>query len=158
MKDIETVGITLNSGGILKGALVFIAGDNLGSHGLGGFTENFSRAPYFCRYCLMKRTDFFSPNRELKTYEERTVESYNNVIEKIENRKLFEENGNESVQTAVDCKGIKFNSIFNRLNYYHVCEPGLPPCLGHDILECIISYDGKLFIDDLIQKKKMAQT
>ena len=27
--------------------------------------------------------------------------------------------------------GVKFNPIFNELQYFHVCTPGLPPCLGH---------------------------
>ena len=27
--------------------------------------------------------------------------------------------------------GVKFNSIFNELQYFHVCTLDLPPCLGH---------------------------
>ncbi|KAK2858588.1 hypothetical protein Q5P01_003208 [Channa striata] len=34
----------------IKGALYYIAGDNLGSHSVGGFTETFSNSQYFCRY------------------------------------------------------------------------------------------------------------
>ncbi|KAK3517984.1 hypothetical protein QTP70_029095, partial [Hemibagrus guttatus] len=31
--------------------------------------------------------------------------------------------------------GVKFDSLFNTLTYFHVCQPGLPPCLGHDLFE-----------------------
>lgn len=43
--------------------------------------------------------------------------------------------------------------MFNKLNYYHVCLPGLPPCLGRDVLEGVLSYDVKLFLDYLINEK-----
>ncbi|XP_073719682.1 uncharacterized protein [Misgurnus anguillicaudatus] len=33
-------------------------GDNLGSHTIGGFVENFSRSTHFCRYCLIERHAF----------------------------------------------------------------------------------------------------
>ncbi|KAJ4930856.1 hypothetical protein JOQ06_025159 [Pogonophryne albipinna] len=51
LKDLEENGIVTTDGDMVKGALYCIAGDNLGSHGIGGFTENFSRSKYFCRYC-----------------------------------------------------------------------------------------------------------
>jgi len=42
--------------------------------------------------------------------------------------------------------GVKFNSRFNRLNHFHVCQPGLPPALDmtslrilwHPILSCTL--------------------
>ncbi|KAF3842222.1 hypothetical protein F7725_024173 [Dissostichus mawsoni] len=37
--------------------------------------------------------------------------------------------------------GIKSDSPFNQLGHFHVCQPGLPPCLGHDMFEGIVSYD-----------------
>ena len=53
LKKIEMLGIELPSGENVKGAVVFITGDNLGSHQLGEFIENFSCSTYFCRYCLI---------------------------------------------------------------------------------------------------------
>lgn len=50
-------------------------------------------------------------------------------------------------------KGIKYNSAFNQLNFYHVCLPGLPPCLGHDVFEGVLAYDLKLFIDYFVEEK-----
>ena len=53
-----------------------------------------------------------------------------------------------------EAHGIKFNSIFNHLTYYHVCQPGLPPCLGHDLFEGVVSYDLSLFLNHMIKIKK----
>lgn len=53
-----------------------------------------------------------------------------------------------------NCGGIKFDSIFNELTYFHVCEPGLPPCLGHDLFEGIVSTDLALYLKHLISKEK----
>jgi hypothetical protein len=51
-------------------------------------------------------------------------------------------------------KGIKFNSIFNELKYYHVCNPGLPPCLGHDLFEGVVNYDLALYIHHMVKVNK----
>ena len=76
LKEIEKEGIEINSK-FVKGSLVYIAGDNLGSHGLGGFTENFSTAKYMCRFCLVTKDEFNSEGGCCKFYLTRTVESYN---------------------------------------------------------------------------------
>ncbi len=39
--------------------------------------------------------------------------------------------------------------------YFHVCQPGLPPCLGHDIFEGVASYDLALYIDCLVTVEKL---
>lgn len=54
LKDLEN-GIVLSDETVVKGTLYCIAGDNLGSHCIGGFTENFSTSKYLCRYCLITR-------------------------------------------------------------------------------------------------------
>jgi hypothetical protein len=41
LQDLEINGLEI-SGVAVKGTVVAITGDNLGSHGIGGFTENFS--------------------------------------------------------------------------------------------------------------------
>lgn len=50
--------------------------------------------------------------------------------------------------------GIKFDSKFNDLSFFHVCQPGLPPCLGHDLCEGVVLYDLALVINHLITKEK----
>ena len=57
LKSLETDGINVD-GETVKGGLCCIAGHNLGSHCIGGFTENFSRSQYFCRYCEITRSQF----------------------------------------------------------------------------------------------------
>lgn len=50
-KDLESIGVGLRDGQVHKGIVHAIAGDNLGSHGIGGFLENFSLSVNFCKYC-----------------------------------------------------------------------------------------------------------
>ena len=52
-------------------------------------------------------------------------------------------------------KGIKFDSVFNSLSTFHVCTPGLPPCLGHDLFEGVVKHDVKLILDHLIKDKQL---
>lgn len=53
-----------------------------------------------------------------------------------------------------DIRGIKSKSVFNTLKAFHVCQAGLPPCLGHDLFEGVLSYDVALFLKYFIKKKK----
>lgn len=152
LKEIETVGIKLSSDKIIKGSLVFVTGDNLGSHAVGGFTENFSKTQYFCRYCLVTKQSFESDGGAFKTYPSRTIDSYKKVIDRL-NKKQMVLPTKKKNNKPILIEGIKFNSVFNKLNYYHVCLPGLPPCLGHDVFEGVLSYDVKLFLDYLIKEK-----
>lgn len=68
----------------------------------------------------------------------RTIESYNEALEKMENKKSYQ--------------GVEFDSAFNRLKNYHVCLPGLPPCMGHDLPEGIIAYDLMIYIRYFLKK------
>lgn len=47
--------------------------------------------------------------------------------------------------------GVRF---FNELAHFRVCQPGLPPCLGHDLFEDIVSSDLTLYINHLVTKEK----
>lgn len=79
LKDIEEVGIETEMSGNLKGTLIAISGDNLGSHCVGGFTENFSRSKHFCRYCLIGREEF--ERQPEKVGPKRTVENYTESVQ-----------------------------------------------------------------------------
>ena len=58
-KELELHGINVGEESYpVKGTVCIIAGDNLGSHGIGGFVENFSRAKYWCRWCLLTSDQF----------------------------------------------------------------------------------------------------
>ena len=56
---LETEGVDLGGRwGVRKGSVVFILGDNLGSHIIiSGYVENFSNVSHWCRYCLFPKSD-----------------------------------------------------------------------------------------------------
>ncbi|KAK2827458.1 hypothetical protein Q7C36_018384 [Tachysurus vachellii] len=137
-KLLEEQGIVTDDG-IVKGALVAISGDNLGSHCIGDFVENFSRTSNFCRYCEIDRNTFMNEPYTCGT--PRTAQSYHSHLEVL------------ATSDTVSACGIKTDSPFNQLNYFYVCQPGLPPCLGHDMFDGIVSYDLALFVGHLVQEK-----
>ncbi|CAL1539661.1 unnamed protein product [Lymnaea stagnalis] len=57
LKEMEESGFKIHNSQIVKGSVVAIVGDNLGSHCI-GFTENFSTSSHFCRYCLVDHVTF----------------------------------------------------------------------------------------------------
>ena len=141
LKVLEDDGITMADETVVKGTIYCIAGDNLGSHCIGGFTENFSFSQYFCRYCLISRTQFQGEDSTL-CGPERTPGNYSSAVDQLET---------ENVPVV---HGIKFRSAFNSLKHFDVCLPGLPPCLGHDIFEGVLSYDVAFYLRYFIKKKK----
>lgn len=112
----------------------------LGSHCIGGFTENFSRSEYFCRYCEITRSEFVADPNVCGPL--RTPEKYDAAVADLQA---------ENIQGV---RGIKVNSIFNALESFHVSQPGLPPCSGHDLYEGVLSYDLTLYLMNIIKKKK----
>lgn len=141
LKDLEENGITKGDK-IIKGGLCCIAGDNLGSHGIGGFMRNFSRTPYICRYCEITRDEMSDdPN---VCGPQRTPDGYNCTLADLQ----------AEDETRKHIKGIRVKCIFNDLKSFHVCQPGLPPCLGHDIFEGVLSFDLALYLKYFIKTKK----
>ena len=82
LKDLEENGIKIGRETV-KGALYCIAGDNLGSHSIGGFTENFSRSQYFCRYCEITQRMFHGDDPNI-CGPQRTPESYNSAVDDLQ--------------------------------------------------------------------------
>lgn len=139
LKDLEDTVIETDDGNTLKAALISICGDNLGSHCLGGFTENFSCSTHFCRYCLIERTDF--EKTPLKLGPKRTITGHKESVQQL------------STTDQDMVQGVKFDSPFNSLKYFHVCT-GLPPCLGHNLFEGVVSNDLALYISHLVKQEK----
>lgn len=50
--------------------------------------------------------------------------------------------------------GVKSDSLFKKLTYFHVCQPGLPPCLANDLFEGIVSFHLALYIKHLVMVEK----
>ena len=119
-----------------KFRLFVICGDNLGSNLIGGFRCHFALNSYFCRFCKEEPEKLLS---NYNRYPIRTVDNYNEDLAKLEN---------DGCST-----GLKCDSVFNQLSFYHVCLPGLPPCIGHDLLEGVVKHDLALAIDCLVSKK-----
>lgn len=141
LKKLEVDGIQIHNT-VVKGTVYCIIGDNLGSHGIGGFTENFSTVEDFCRYCTITLSEFRrDPNC---VGPRRTVESCKSAIRHLES-------DNTGFNNVI---GIKFDSIFNALKYYHVCNAGLPPCLGHDISEGVGENDVAKISKNLVTEKR----
>ncbi|XP_071810939.1 uncharacterized protein [Apostichopus japonicus] len=140
LKDLELNGIDIaGEQHPVKGALSFIAGDNLGSHCIGGFVENFSSTPCWCRWCSVTNTEFHDNPCAVGLI--RNENNYNRALQHIQD------------QDTRIVQGIKFDSIFNELEYFHVCS-GLPPCLGHDLFEGVLNYDVALILAYFIKQKK----
>lgn len=47
-------------------------------------------------------------------------------------------------------RGVETQYILNSLNYFHVCAPGLPPCIGHDLSEGVVDIDLFLYINHMV--------
>lgn len=139
LKYLEDSGFQSVDGTILKAGLIVICGDNLGSHCIGGFSENFSTNKDFCLYCLIDRDTFRQQSLNLGL--KRTNRNYAHSVDQL----------TTTDQCMVD--GIKFNSVLNSLNDFHVCG-GLPPCLGHDLFEGIVANDLAVYIKHLVTVEK----
>ncbi|XP_028817922.1 uncharacterized protein LOC114769244 isoform X4 [Denticeps clupeoides] len=92
LRVLEEKGITIVDKSVVKGALYCIAGDNLGSHCIGGFTENFSSSEYLCRYCLLTRTEFQGADPAI-CGPQRTPETYRSATEQLETENVSEVQG-----------------------------------------------------------------
>ena len=116
--------------------MLCLTGDNLGSHFIGGFVTNFSNAKYACRYCMKPRENWFDSANECCL---RTIKGYDRSV-------------SESISSAVSSHcGVKFSSRMNLLDYFHVCAPGLPPCLAHDLFEGIVPQDVMIYLKHFVQ-------
>lgn len=122
------------------GSLMYICGDNLNSHALGGFNTSFSpNVLRPCRFCLVTRDEIQDVIHadELRL---RTKEGYDNNVRVV--------NEDPSQSTTY---GIHFNSPFNSGNFHVV--GGLPPDIMHDLLEGVVPYELALVLKALISKK-----
>lgn len=142
IRKLETEGITIFVNGVHKtffGTLIAMLGDNLGSHQIGGYCSNFSTSHYFCRYCQISRKEFHENifcERIL-----RTSENYKETLLKGETDK------------KANMKGILNDSPLNKLNYYHVANTGLPPCIAHNLPDGILKVDLFLIMEYFIKKQ-----
>jgi hypothetical protein len=137
LQKIEPDGIHIFDDVAAKGSADSLVGDNLGSHGVGGFVESFS-ASYFCCYCLVTRDDFsVSPSFVGETP---TRENYNCDVQ----------------QSIIDgcSRGVKSDSSFSRLKHFNGCAPDLTTCLEDDLFEGVVDVDLFLYINQMVNVLK----
>lgn len=139
VRELEEHGLVTSSGHVVRATVLSIVGDNLGSHCIGGYTENFSTSLYCCRYCLVPKDKL---ENVTQSFPARTVENYKDAVQLLQDSE------------AADVNGIKFDSVFNCLKYFHVCQPGLPPCIGHDLFEGVVAYDLAIYLRHFVKVKK----
>ena len=122
-----------------------IVGDNLSSHLVGGFKAGFSKGFRKCRTCLGVpediQTKFSDCEFIIRTRRDHDAQCSALNVQGIRDHlsKLY---------------GIKSNSIFNTLKYFH-CIGGLPPDIMHDLLEGVVPLVFLETIHFFIKKKKI---
>ncbi|XP_033097594.1 uncharacterized protein LOC117101675 [Anneissia japonica] len=140
LSSLENEGIDVNNHR-LKGSLVFVAGDNLGSHFLGGFYESFG--PYIqrpCRFCLC-RNENMQGQFDSSKFISRTKENYTRHISLIEE--------DPSLQNTY---GLKSDTPLNMLPSFHIID-GLPADCMHDVLEGVVPYELGLILTSLTKER-----
>ena len=65
------------------------------------------------------------------------------------------EEGTDTAASLSKTYGINNHSLLNKLEYFHVCNFGLPPDVMHDLLEGYVPYTMKLLLNQIINKEKL---
>ena len=115
--------------------------DNLGLHGILGYTESFAHS-YCCDFCLGTTDDF------------QTVFTESNLT--VRSRELYRRHC-ETLQTSgtkTHVFGIKSVCELSQLKYYHPAENDTAD-LMHDILEGVAPYEINLLLRDVIVTRKL---
>ena len=137
LEELTNEGFSLGFETKTKGRLLFILGDNLGSHYIGGFSESFS-SNNFCRYCTIGKQEFVEGKA---LGDQRTPDSYDNDAKEAEEKICL-------------VNGVKSNSPFNAIPSFHVATPALPPCIAHDLYEGVVAYDLMQFFKYFCNEKQ----
>lgn len=82
LKDIENA-FNIGTDEVVPGGVVAISGDNLWSHFIGEFSENFSCCEYPCSYCLVIREEMFEDQFYAKNFEMRNKSNYDEAVKKL---------------------------------------------------------------------------
>lgn len=135
------IGIPCNESGykIIRVISVLMLGDNAGQNSILGMVESFS-ANHYCRFCCLNIS-------QLKSLTTATNSNLRNKLNYAEHLLI----NNPSTT------GIKEESIWNTLRYFHVTESSTTDIM-HDISEGIMHYDMILILKHLIEIKIISIT
>ena len=118
-----------------------IVADNLGLHGILGYTESFSHS-YCCDFCLGTADEFQAVFNE-SSVTQRTTELYKMHCDTL-----------QQSGTSSHVFGIKAVSDLSQLKYYHPARNDTADIM-HDILEGVAPYEVNLLLRDVIMKRKL---
>lgn len=150
IKILENTGVYIeNLDKVLHGSLLTLIGDNLGSHTVGGFVENFN-ATHFCRFCLIEKVNFEKDPTLVGK-----IRNHQEYCKDVDMAKALNSTDGTTEQLR-HSRGVKRDSVFNSLEHYHVVN-GLPPCIGHDLFEGVVQYDLPLIINSFIKSNLFSE-
>lgn len=129
-KELDTAGISVDAK-TLKGSIVHVNGDNLGSNGFPGFVECFNSR--FCRVCEVTKEESEILTKEDST-KTRTMESYAQCVK--EAQKFVDNKKKINMQIT---KGVKRVCPFNALDNFDVTE-NITFDIMHDLNEGVIPF------------------
>lgn len=135
VQQLETNGININ-GTVMKGSLLFVSGDNLSSHQLGGFRECFTSG-LMCRYCMANRNEINDKCHE-EEFVIRTKQSHTRHVELL-----------KQDPTLSSVYGVNGESCLSSLDSFDVTQ-GLPPDVMHDLYEGVIPFVMKHVIRHIV--------
>lgn len=106
----------------MKGTVVSVVADNLGTHSVGGFIENFTGS-HVCRFCLADRSQFQTTEVRSGLFQRRDKGQHSLHVETV-----------LSSPTYTPCYGVKKQcALSEKLHHFHVTS-GYPPDALHDLL------------------------
>lgn len=125
-------------GQFVKGTVYCVSADNLGAHGLAGFSESFN-VDKFCRFCLISRDQIATT--EVNDFQLRGVDQHNTFLEELRQT--------DNLQSV---NGVKRECVLGKhLLFFHPIT-GFPPDVLHDLFEGVIPLELSLCLENLISK------
>lgn len=139
IKCLEQEGIFIEAvGQFVKSSVYCVCADNLGAHGLAGFSESFA-VDKFCRFCLISRGHIATT--DVNDFQLRSVDQHNLFLEEL-----------RQGANLKSVNGVKSECVLGKhLLFFHPIT-GFPPDILHDLLEGVIPVELSLCLKCLISK------
>ena len=182
LKDLEQEGIEViyPTRKIVKLGVLAYSGDNLESHGMGGFSTCFSSKDV-CRFCHCQYSDLIDNIHDLsgeKIKEYWSIEEYDSICDRIEEENdsssdsecdeyfstetgehnvtqqvnQHQRNSSDTEEQQLKTYGLTRRCAFNVLRNFHACI-SFPVDLMHDLFEGVIAQDLLGGIRILVEKR-----
>lgn len=139
---LEQEGVFISSlGKQIRGTVLCVIADNLGSHSISGLVESFSGS-YCCRFCLGHSSEYQTQEVRSGVFVPRTKEDYASHVETVkENPHLTQVFGVKQLCPLTD-----------KLNHFHFVS-GYPPDVLHDLFEGVVPRELALCFHVFIKRK-----